>query len=83
MHNEADKEIHTHNGGVLLLVFCSALVGCGKLRTNVRKDSCCHKDLKSLALSSSQTCRNLIVSPDNVNWLPYVIQELWAHHSEN
>lgn len=34
------------------------------------------QDSWSLALSSNYTCCNLIVSPDNVNWLPDIMEEL-------
>lgn len=32
------------------------------------------QDTWSLALSSNYTCCSLIVSPDNVNWLPYITE---------
>lgn len=50
MHNETEEQKDTYNRRVILQVFCSALVGCGKLQKNIWKDSCCHKDLKSLQL---------------------------------
>lgn len=49
-HNETEEQGDTYNRGVIPQVFCSALVGCGKLQKNIWKDICCHKDLKSLQL---------------------------------